>query len=828
MFRSPPTYDVGAFDSTGSESGITLVKMANHRAELALEFSARGRRQPLTPQDLYTVCYEGIQRKYRNCVIRHARQVLPSVPDWEEVFKRTFSKEWDSIVENADERRVTGEIGTDLKDDLDYLGVNHFYNLFSAFFDTLFPMREGVAKRARQQERQAVLGWSREIRALRDPVSHPSEEDLTEDDAIRLLDSARRILNKIDQSVAAEVHEIRHKISSSEEDHPWAPLAGDLPPAESIATQFVGRNTELEVLREWFATPLAKRWALMGDGGKGKTAIAYQFATEIQEVGYEGYEFVIWLSAKKRRYSEGAVVEITQPDFADLDSALNTILGLYGWEEEVSKDLAEKRAFTLELLNEFPALVVVDDIDSLEGEGEDAIEFFSVDAPTTRSKILLTSRRQPFGLASTTTVVTGLNGADGLEFIRSRISLFGLDEAAFPLNTQQKILKVTDGSPLFAEDLLRLCITGTPAIEAIASWQERSGDEAREYALGREFDMLSRDARQILVTCAAASGPVPLAEILAVTGMRPERAKDAITELQSLFLLPLPRIVQEIERFDLNLNTRGLVRAFEQGSDMYRKCVAGFEALSEDLLISRQKRTKLNEYTRQAVAQVKQDSHSDAESTLLNGLEEMPNEPSLLAQLGWVYKSWKPTRRVADARKTFERACQLNCRAVPMFVHWALLEIDEGEWSGAADAADRGLKCNPNSRELMFYAGYARSRLGHRLVGELQSNATTILVAARQILMGSLADPEALRTPKARLIQSRTFRALVITDDDLISVTVSAGDEASAGPKSKELALEGIALLDRWLVEHPDDDFAVREDAYLRPRFSGVAVTSSG
>jgi tetratricopeptide (TPR) repeat protein len=767
----------------------------------------------------YGICYEAIQRVYRNAVVGHARRVLPEAyPDWQDRLKRAFSKEWDEAEANANERRLTGELGSELHDELDLLGVNHFHNLFEAFFDALFPDKTRESKRARQQERQAVLGWAREIRALRDPISHPSEEDLGYADAFRMLDSAFRLLQKIDSSAASQVDEWRDLLDPQElEEQQRPPLEGRLPSSEAIATRFVGRAAELDELRAWFGNVDSRRWALMGDGGKGKTAIAYEFACEIRDRAPVPCEFIIWLSAKRRRYGEGTVVDVQQPDFSDLDSALDWILGTYGWDEERTRITPEKRRRCLELLGQFPALVIVDDVDSLEGEGERAIEFFTVDGPSTRSRVLLTSRRQLFGLAPTTTVVAGFGDEEGYKFVQSRIELFDLDAGAFPENLRRRILAVTDGSPLFIEDLLRLCAAGVPANEAIRSWGGRAGDEARSYALEREFDMLSREARSVLVAAAASDEPVSLAELVAVTGLHNDVARRAVGELQRLFLLPKPRLIEEVERFGLNVNTRSLVRRQESNTDLYRSCVSGYHALSGEQLISRQRMRQVGDHIRQAVGLVKQDHHLEAEKTLQAGLQEFPNDPSLYAQLGWVYKAWKPKRRIADARDSFQRAYQLRHMNEPMYAHWAQLESDEKEWTKAAEAAERGLGMRAGSAELAFHAGYARSRLGQQLMSELQPRAEEQLLMARDHLRSAFRDPSSLTSYQSRVLQSRAYRALAITLDMLAATNASRQTPHDQG-RSHGYALEGLGLLRRWTSEHPDDDVARTEAGPSEPR----------
>src|SRR5205807_2607345 len=96
------------------------------------------------------------------------------------------------------------------------------------------------------------------------------------------------------------------------------------------------------------------------------------------------------------------------------------LLRHYGWIEEVGQSLERRRTRVLELLDQFPALLIVDDVDSLEGEGENAIEFFTLFMPQTKSKVLFTSRRVVFGMANTTTHVGGFNDSDAERFIFSR------------------------------------------------------------------------------------------------------------------------------------------------------------------------------------------------------------------------------------------------------------------------------------------------------------------------------------------------------------------------------------------------------------------------
>ena len=261
------------------------------------------------------------------------------------------------------------------------------------------------------------------IKSLRDPLSHPSDIDFNFEDSFVLLDCARRVLQRLGLETDAEkIKRLTDRLSgrSLTARSEIEPLEDRLPPRESIVVDFVGRGAELRSLWGWFRDPVSRRWALAGEGGKGKSAIAYNFATEIKSAAPEPFQIVLWLSAKKVKFQEGIPTGVEQPDFSDLHTALSQILTQYGWIDELTHGIETKRARVLELLSNFPALVVVDDIDSLESEDEDAIEFFTFSVPQTKSKVLLTSRRVVFGMGKATTHIGGFNEADSERFIRSR------------------------------------------------------------------------------------------------------------------------------------------------------------------------------------------------------------------------------------------------------------------------------------------------------------------------------------------------------------------------------------------------------------------------
>jgi hypothetical protein len=632
-------------------------------------------------------------------------------------------------------------------------------NLFDAHYDLLGTYSTGADSAQKQKEKHTVLQWMKAIKNLRDPLSHPSDEDWSFEDAFILLDCARRALLRLAlKDEAVRVQELMNELLGrpASANPQKEPLEDRLPASESIVTDFVGRERELARLWEWFDDPISRRWLLAGEGGKGKSAIAFQFGRQVKLRAPEPFQIVLWLSAKRRRFQEG-VITTTDADFNDCSSATSCLLRHYGWLEELEFDIERRKSRTLMLLNEFPALVIVDDVDSLEGEGEDAIEFFTLHVPQTKSKVLFTSRRVVFGMANVTTHVSGLTETDAERLISSQADRIGLDSRVFTKDVVREIIRVTEASPLYIGDLLRL-LTIMPPEAAARMWQEKGGDEARKYALGRELDMLSSDAQQVLVAACVAPGPVSFPEIEAVTSLGETDVVGALGELQRLFLVPKPRLIEGEQRFEANVNTRMLVRAVLGLSDLYRRVETAHKTIAGRL--PRVGRGDVFAIIRQAILHVRNHETGKAEALLLRALEKFPNDSDLHGVLGFVYKCWTP-RRTTDARDRFRRAWQLRSPEEQMYRHWSRMEIGEGEWSKAAEAAERGLKFIHESRALLYLAGYARSRLGKEFKAGLHEKAEQELRRAQGLLIRAL---NAQETPGAfePSLTNDIYRALVL------------------------------------------------------------------
>ena len=527
-----------------------------------------------------TYVYEAVQRVYRAWFVGHCRERLRATYADDAVghLRRVFGPDFWTEVEEASARaRSAGAVSSRASDEFDLVDVAHIANIVEAEFDVLFPGPSSEPKGNRSSRRDQILRWVRTVKSVRDPISHPVEQEISLEDARATIDSARRVVGAVGGIAVERLSELYEFVGAPANE----PLECDLPPSEMIGSFFVGRQSQLADLSNWLAKPDARRWVLAGAGGRGKTAIAYEFARRVRDIAPRHLTFVLWLSAKKSRYVEGEVAEVPYADFSDLPSALSRILAAFGWAGDTPADPQAQIAQCIRLLDQFPTLLIADDIDSLEGEDEGVSEFLTEVAYKTKSKVLLTSRRSLHGLGGSTTMVPGLSMADFDAFLDERIERMGLDHAVFRAERRTKIYEVTDGTPLFVEDLLRL-VTIEPIDRAVSLWREKGGDAAREYALGRELEMLSRSATEVLIAASARSGAVSKTELEFVTRRTGPEVDGAMKELQRLFLLPLPRLIKDEERYQLDYNTRALVRrvAAANYGDTLARIRAAYQAVS--------------------------------------------------------------------------------------------------------------------------------------------------------------------------------------------------------------------------------------------------------
>jgi hypothetical protein len=593
------------------------------------------------------------------------------------------------------------------KSDEELYGVEHLRNIVAGNWKTIYGERFGDKERA--------LVYLGEIAEVRHNVSHRRRRHvLRRSEVVRLAQDCAMLLRGIGSGEAHRYEGIVENLNTG--GTPWGSgLAGYLPPQDEVVEEFVGRPDQMRDLTSWAAgdRPQVLVW---GDGGAGKSALAYEFAREIRVAAPVGLNAVCWVSAKRTEFVAGEA-RPKRADFIDRTSLVKAIFNAVYETDITEDDLSEQ--MLLDQLRELPSLIVVDDFDTVL-EDEALVEFLMHDVRSTGSRVLYTSRNKVPGVPCIE--VLGFEGEELVDFIRVRAFEHELDSDSCSKRAGA-IRSVTGGFPLFIDDLLRYArIDGIKG--ALEDWSQKKGDAAREYALRRQLERLGETSAGVLIALSVSERALTALEMATLAGVTDDDAEDAVRNLLRWKLVGrVPTEDEDRPGFSLNLNTRRLVQRTYGGDprlDTYR---ARFTTLgSSRVPAARSARTAMA--IGHAKALITRGDVEGAVAVLRDSMTgELADSADLYGALGWAY-SRAVDAHMDDARSAFERAYELGATKEDTYFHWTKLELDDAlaalgriadrdlldKWRKAARIAELGLKaCGPR-KGLCQLAGYSRSR----------------------------------------------------------------------------------------------------------------------
>lgn len=604
---------------------------------------------------------------------------------------------WKRDIENADAVRELGLITTQYVDELDLLDARAFKRLFEHLFSHIKPSTT---------QKEALLRVLEDIEQIRNPIGHPGSNDLSKIDALRAVDlfaRAARLIHGEGSACLEKLEALQNRLLESD-----FPIATNntvdkwLPPRHEVVVDFIGRNFELEILSNWLKSEYPI-WVLEGDGGKGKSSLAYALVDQITSPENGAFDKVVWMTAKKRRFLEGRTISI-RPDFCDIDSAFNVLLQAYGVVAEQKLSVDKKRAFVMSMLIDRPALIVLDDIDSLEGRNDDVVFFFTQQIlRRSNCKILMTSRRHLLGFGGFTTIVHGFSIEETRDYLSGiKQNVFHDRPKIFNAHEIDLLHAASDGSPLYLEDLIRMIrVLGISVSEAVAAWRGRSGDGVREYALRREFDMLKHSARKALLAACVSSSPITLNEIKAACNLSFEEAEQAVSDLQRAYLLSQPAMGLLSPQFEVNNNLKLLVRSVFAGSEDLHDISAALKQVRAPASKPHKSSIRVQRAISDSTALAHAKNYKQAEKILKSLLEEFRTESALFSQLGWLYSLWGPEYRT-EALNHLEKAIALKYRARETYLLACNLYAGMNDAASAANVLNVGLEIFPDDAEFLY------------------------------------------------------------------------------------------------------------------------------
>lgn len=470
-------------------------------------------------------------------------------------------------------------------------------------------------------------------------------------------------------------------------------ISHNLPDRNFICPKFVGRDGIVNGLWRWLADDLSHIKVLAGEGGLGKTSIAYEFAERVSETPGVPFEQIVWLTAKERQFKayDDRYVKVPERHFSSYDELLIAICWSlpFSAAEVDGATAIELKRLIKQGLSLVPSLVIIDDVDSLKTEEQRQVLELGMVIGNSASRLLLTTR---FNQSFSNDNVIKLSGFHDEEF---SLYLDALRERlAFPKlsnSEAEKIHQASDGSPLYSESLLRL-IKWYSVNEAIQQWKGERGTAVRAAALKREVELLSVEAQRILLAVALLE-EASTVELLEVLGYPSEIIERGLEELISLFLVATPALAS-IPRFRVPDNTRRLV------VDAATTLVTDKQRLERDIENFKRKGernptkdSRVAAAISQAAALVRVGNIAVALTTVKEARTRLKDHFDLLSYQATLHLKESPAQ-VDEARRLARRAFMKGCRRPEVFECWFEAEWKAGNFIGALEAAEAALVNN--------------------------------------------------------------------------------------------------------------------------------------
>lgn len=465
----------------------------------------------------------------------------------------------------------------------------------------------------------------------------------------------------------------------------------NLPDRNFICPKFIGREKSVDALWRWLGDDLSHVKVLAGEGGLGKSSIAFEFAERVSEARDATFDQVIWLTAKEQQFNalEDKYVRVAERHYTSYDELLHAICERLPFtnEELDGATSIELRRMLKKGLAQVATLIIIDDVDSLPSEEQRQVLELGMIMGSSVSRLLLTTRFNQSYSLDTVIKISGFALEEEfpayVESLRERLE--------FPVlkpNEIEKIHSVSGGSPLFTESLLRLLRWNTVG-EAISSWKNERGSAVRAAALKREIELLSSEGQRILFAIAML-GEASKVELCEVLGYISDVVEGGLNTLQSLFLVAAPALAS-IPRFRVPDNTRRLVL------DPTTCLVTDRVRLQKEIEDFRRKADRTPTKDSRVAAAISQAESlcrvgelSTALETIKEARRRTQDHFDLLCYQANLYLKEDPPQ-IDEARRLARKAYTKGCRKSEVFQYWFQAEWLAQHYIGALEAAEAAL-----------------------------------------------------------------------------------------------------------------------------------------
>lgn len=306
-------------------------------------------------------------------------------------------------------------------------------------------------------------------------------------------------------------------------------VPNNLPDSEYV--RFIGRQTEMDNIRQELER---QKWPIIlldGLGGVGKTATAHCIA-----VGYlssKKFDYIIWTSAKEQRYTLRGIESLYHP-ISNLNDLLDEISKVLELRELLELPFEEKRALIVDMLKGSDRILIV--VDNFETVTDPYIEAFLMELPE-NVKILITTREgvgQTSLRAGLTCRIKPLNQEDTQQLVNDLIESIGLQPNPAFIN---EIVAGSQGYPLFTRIAVGLWKLGATIEEIKPKLERLDASNLSEFIYESAFKRLLEQAKEVLLSLQFFPGDPTLSEISAAMALPQEQVQNHLESLETMSLV---------------------------------------------------------------------------------------------------------------------------------------------------------------------------------------------------------------------------------------------------------------------------------------------------
>jgi tetratricopeptide (TPR) repeat protein len=515
--------------------------------------------------------------------------------------------------------------------------------------------------------------------------------------------------------------------------------------------QFVGREEYLAQLWKWFLDKYNSVKLLAGIGGVGKTALAREFAEQVSSAAPFGFERIIWLSAKRQYYTaiNGQYIPSGRVDFNGVEDLLREIaLELGANDTEVPSDLDRESLMEIVIssLKIIPAIVIVDDIDSLDPEIQQdvfhtliAVFGQTVGKSTLGSRALLTARLDLGAAPGQVIRVKGLYIDEFSDFVE--VTCSALELPVIPERSTKKMTRfhrVTEGSPTFASSVLRLVALGEGIDNALTSWEGSDGEAVRGFAFERELDQLPDSTRNVLFALCILSEST-LVELSGVLLRSVQQIRDDFAELRKYHLIVH---VETALPGGARITAPGSIRMMR---DILKNKVRDPKKIETACARIRSSRKRVRSdlgFDIQRVVTLWAQGHPEDAKDLSEVLDKSnPDDPDIKCLLGRAYLRL-PEPDLKKSELSFRKASELGCKRAELGPLWVETKAALGDWTGILEITKFNEKDKPSADTL-----FARAE-AYKQLAEMERRVFNTKTASERYSMAGKEIDRALRQNK--------------------------------------------------------------------------------